>query len=168
MGHPVCMPWKLIYSVQLLLCLHNRYELRVSLSPTFWKCWVELFGAKGKFGLWAGAADQETAHEEFFVCADGPNLTGNQIYCICRSRTRRRYTDGRNIIRYCFAGFCDNFGCRAGPVRVKSVKVIWIFKVVERSIVDILILFKDFLLKCERSIMRARMWIVEPWNNVFL
>ena len=68
--------------------------------------------------------DQETGHEEFFVLSDGPNLTGNQIYCICRSRTRRRYTDGRNIIRYCFAGFCDNFGCQAGPVRVKSVKVI--------------------------------------------
>ena len=57
--------WKRIFSSTFL---HNRYELRVSLSPTFsmssipismsemWKCWVELFGAEGKFGLWAGGA----------------------------------------------------------------------------------------------------------------
>ena len=60
----------------------------------------KLFGAEGKFGQLV-LRDQETAHEEFFVRADGPNLTGNQIYCICRSRTRRRYTDERNITRYC-------------------------------------------------------------------
>ena len=42
--------------------------------------------------------------------------------------------------------FCDdaaNFGCQVWPVRAKSVKVLWIFKVVERSQLDILILPKD-------------------------
>ena len=62
--------------------------------------WPELFGAEGKFGH--AGQDQETAHEEFFVRVDGPNLTGNQIYCICRSRTRRRYKGAGNIVaRYC-------------------------------------------------------------------
>ena len=144
--------------------LHNRHELRVSLSPTFihffnpdinvwnvkmpiWAVWCR----RQKFGQ--VLRDQETAHEEFFVLADGPNLTGNQIYCICCSLTRRRYTDERNITRYCsvlhqsfaetFFNAADNFvSGHVWPVRPKSVKVLWIFKVVERSL-DILLLPKD-------------------------
>ena len=95
--------------------------------------WPELFGAEGKFGH--AGQDQETAHEEFFVRVDGPNLTGNQIYCICCSRTRRRYKGTPDILLHPnFFTEVDNFGGQVGLVRAKSVKVLWIFKLVERSL----------------------------------
>ena len=91
--------------------------------PTLRVLTRKLFVAEGKFGLWAGVVrDQETAHEEFFVRADGPNLTGNQIYCICRSRTRRRYTEERNITRYCSGqqGSAEIFVTRRTILDVRS------------------------------------------------
>ena len=126
----------------LFPCLQSRYQC-LKCENAELSCLVQ----KASLVFGQVVRDQETAHEEFFVLADGPNLTGNQIYCICRSRTRRRYTDERNITRYCsgrdFCDAADNFGSdHVWPVRAKSVKVLWIFKVVERSL-DILILPKD-------------------------
>ena len=80
----------------LFPCLQSRYQC-LKCENAELSCLVQ----KASLVFGQVVRDQETAHEEFFVRADGPNLTGNQIYCICRSRTRRRYTDERNITRYC-------------------------------------------------------------------
>ena len=125
----------------LFPCLQSRYQC-LKCENAELSCLVQ----KASLVFGQVVRDQETAHEEFFVRADGPNLTGNQIYCICRSRTRRRYTDERNITRYCsvraLQRFLWQFWIRSCLASAKSVKVLWIFKVVERSL-DILILPKD-------------------------
>ena len=119
----------------------------------------KLFVAEGKFGLWAGGSGPGNCPWRV-LCArwrtqfDGKSdllhlplphkktLHGGEKYHQILLRTAG--------LRWDFCDAADNFGCQVWPVRAKSVKVVWIFKVVERSLSTFLYcqkIFSRFLLK---------------------